>query len=63
MTFVLTIETDNAAFDDSPEYEVARILRKIAERVQAEGMPLDGKCIAARDTNGNRCGSAFVDGG
>lgn len=51
-TFTLTIETDNAAFDDEPRYEVARILRDAADAYAYNGetaWPL-------RDVNGNRVG-------
>ena len=33
-TFKLYIRTDNAAFDGSPNIETARILRKIATRLE-----------------------------
>lgn len=50
--FTLDISTDNAAFEDEPAAEVARILRRIADKLE-QGQR-DG--IAA-DVNGNRCGS------
>lgn len=51
----ITIETDNAAFDESPEVEVARILRKLADRVTTSG--LDGDVILPlKDLNGNSVG-------
>ncbi|WP_372395284.1 hypothetical protein ABMY26_06660 (plasmid) [Azospirillum sp. HJ39] len=49
--FEMTIDTGNAAFGDAPEYEVARILRAIADKV--EGGWLEGKAI---DINGNTVG-------
>jgi hypothetical protein len=52
MSFKLTIETENAAFDDEPEAEVARILRAVAERLEIAGLT-DGACY---DVNGNRVG-------
>lgn len=49
--FTLSFKTDNAAFDDDPTPEIARILREIAQKVDAgidEG--------AVYDINGNRIG-------
>lgn len=34
MKFDLQIETYNAAFDDTPQIEVARILREVADRIE-----------------------------
>lgn len=50
--FTLKVYTDNAAFADDPDGEVARILRDVADRV--EGGQEDG---AVRDINGNTVGS------
>ena len=49
--FYLNIETDNAAFTDAPEAEIARILRRIAERVE-RGEQSGG----ILDVNGNGIG-------
>ena len=46
------IDTDNDAFAGNGEQEVARLLRKVATRV--EGGEFDGVIV---DINGNRCGS------
>jgi hypothetical protein len=49
--FKLTIQTDNAAFTDQEETEVARILREIATKLEngrSGGFP--------RDANGNNVG-------
>jgi hypothetical protein len=55
-TFTLTIDTDNAAFEDHPQAEVARILHNVAERLL---FPLqEGTC---RDVNGNTVGSFAFD--
>lgn len=35
MTFTVKFDTDNAAFEDDPSYEIARILRGIAARVES----------------------------
>jgi hypothetical protein len=60
MEFTLNIECDNAAFgDDSAErgFEIARILRELAERIEASGAgSLSGWTL--RDVNGNRVGTA-----
>lgn len=51
--YTVTIETRGAAFDDAPEFEVARILRAMADRLESSGI-----LPAPRDTNGNVCGSS-----
>lgn len=50
-TFTLTVVTDNAAFDDSPTGELARLLRLTAGRV--EDGELHGNLL---DISGNRVG-------
>lgn len=58
-TITITINTDNAAFQDGLyEYEVHRILTKLARKI-AEGCRIDGRII--RDYNGNECGSVVVE--
>jgi len=55
--FVVEIETDNSAFDEgNRNFEVARILRKLADQIEegTDGTPL-------RDINGNRVGFAEFD--
>lgn len=53
--FQLSIKCDNAAFEDAPGEEVARILRKIADILEStcHGEDVSGTC---RDANGNRVG-------
>ncbi len=56
----IEIETDNAAFEEAPSCEVAKILRKLATMMETE-QPLtrDGmfrKITNLRDTNGNPVG-------
>ena len=54
----LELTTGNAAFEDEPASEIARILRKAAERIEAgdvDGFPL-------HDINGNRCGFLHIEG-
>lgn len=52
--YTVTIKTDNAAFEDDMGYEIARILRQLADRVE-RGEEGD---IILRDVNGNRVGMA-----
>lgn len=52
----IAIQMDNAAFDDEPEVEVARILREAAKRFERDG-------IASHplfDVNGNKVGGVEV---
>lgn len=57
--FKLTMETDNAAFEDRPEQEVRRILHELAKVVDDEGLDLKrGTEIKLRDVNGNTVGKA-----
>ena len=53
--FSLHLDTDNAAFDDDVGYEVARILRDIADKVERDG---EDACLPIMDINGNRIGNA-----
>lgn len=57
MTYRIEIKTDNAAFEDDPGYEVARILRKLADRVESEGLDQ----VRLMDINGNCVGSVEVE--
>lgn len=52
----ITIETGNAAFDDSPTAEIARILRDLAARFERDGLP-PSKVF---DANGNSCGRVEI---
>lgn len=52
--FTVTIDTDNAAFEDGAGIEVARILRDIAEQVE-DARP-ENSTISVFDVNGNRVG-------
>lgn len=57
--FALALDTENAAFE-SPEIEIARILRAIADRVESPGDHFAGyygSCLVpVADANGNTCG-------
>ena len=50
--FTLTIQTDNAAFEDAPGEEVARILEETAAKLR--NMAQSGNL---RDINGNKVGT------
>ena len=57
----VTIETDNAAFDldagGSPSWELARILRQLADRIESDGPP-GRELYRLQDANGNTVGGA-----
>lgn len=53
----ITVETGNAAFDDSPTEEVARILERLAQKFRDDG-DLDG--LPVQDTNGNTVGTVTI---
>ncbi|USK62287.1 hypothetical protein [Peribacillus asahii] len=48
----VTIKTGNAAFEENPNMEIARILRELANNLEADVHP--GKL---RDLNGNTVGT------
>lgn len=52
----LFIETGNAAFDDQPATELARILRALAQKIEADPAPY----IVLRDINGNKVGECTI---
>lgn len=58
MKIQIEIETGNAAFDDRPMDEVARILHVLARRLEHDGVLTDEKKL--HDVNGNRVGYARV---
>lgn len=55
----LFIETENAAFDDEPATELARILRDLAKRIEHDPAPY----IVLRDINGNKVGECTISEG
>lgn len=55
--FRLEIKTDNDAFSDLPEMEVARILRDLADRLERNGMP-GRTSLRLYDLCGNNVGQA-----
>lgn len=56
MTITIKLETDNAAFEDGSGREVARILRKLAVKIQDDDLEAltGGKLM---DVNGNSVGT------
>ena len=52
--FTCTIRCENAAFEETPASELARILRSIAKRLETEGA--SGFYETIRDINGNDVG-------
>ena len=56
--FNLTINTQNAAFEDGAEYEVGRILREIADKIENAGAESGANVL---DYNGNRVGRYSLD--
>jgi hypothetical protein len=53
----INIRTSGAAFEDSPTSEIARILRKLADQFENDGIPAQ----TLRDVNGNTCGSVAIE--
>lgn len=65
MTITITIDTDNAAFEDGARgQEVARILTEIANQYRSTDFPRSSnKWQNVRDVNGNQCGQIRDTGG
>jgi hypothetical protein len=65
VTFSLTIDTDNAAFQDGQaSQEVARILAQLADKLQRGAFADDlreADGAKLRDVNGNTVGSVQVE--
>lgn len=53
----LGMKLDNAAFDDEPGYEVCRILRDLADKIEQRGLQDE---MILWDINGNRVGKVAV---
>jgi hypothetical protein len=58
MKYVIQIACDNAAFAPDPQFEVAQILSKLAEKLES-GNYTD---VLLRDSNGNTVGFAQMEG-
>ena len=58
MLTTITIEMDNSTFHEytEPSYEVARILRKLAERIEGHPHYSPGHSQPLYDLNGNKVG-------
>lgn len=56
MKVKITIKTDNAAFEGGPSFEVARILRELADRIEGHPHFSAGHCQPLHDYNGNQVG-------
>lgn len=52
----IKFHTGNAAFEDSPTGEIARILRSLADTFASDGIPSH----YIRDINGNTCGDIEI---
>jgi hypothetical protein len=59
MKLRVTITMDNAAFEDAPGYELARILRELAGKLDGYGAAKD-TTIRLMDANGNTVGQAVI---
>ena len=59
MDITITINTDNAAFEDDPASEVAGILRDLAGLIYRQGVTT-GTSYGLLDSNGNTVGSVEV---
>lgn len=57
----ITLDTGNAAFEDDPRGEPARILRELASRISDYGLA-NCEGLYLFDLNGNRVGSVTVNG-
>lgn len=60
-TMTITLDTDGAAFEHSPEMEAARILKKLATKLHSGEVRFDDKRVGATegkllDGYGNTCG-------
>jgi len=59
MKITININTDNAAFDeDFPEFEVIRILNKLTEKLEHNGLNCEYPLI---DLNGNKVGELKIN--
>lgn len=63
MHLKIEIQNSGAAFDDAPATETARILRKLADIIERDGIFEDGDEMRLFDLFGNRCGFALFEQG
>ncbi|MDP9192344.1 MAG: hypothetical protein M3P06_11655 [Acidobacteriota bacterium] len=60
MAVSIKFKTSNAAFEDGKGYEVARILRRIAQELEdSDGR--SGSQVTIRDANGNTIGTYYAN--
>lgn len=57
-TVRVTFQADNAAFENDPNTESARILREAADWIEGRGEP--GQSHILRDINGNTVGAVSI---
>lgn len=60
MHTIIKINMDNAAFAEHPTYEVGRILRDLAHRIEGQPHFTHGYDSTLRDFNGNEVGDCQV---
>lgn len=59
MNCTIKINMDNSAFDDNPEYELARILKDLSARIEnTVRKPL---FYVIRDINGNKVSECIIE--
>ena len=58
MKYIITIKTDNAAFEDDESAEIERILQRLAARLRNEVTP--PSYVSLRDSNGNTVGQLQI---
>lgn len=63
MKVTITIDCDNAAFEDGAGREVVRILKRLIKRIEEDGSAVDDWFgVALMDVNGNKVGKMEVEG-
>lgn len=60
MKVTIEINCDNAAFEDDPSLEVARILKDVCKKIDGHPNFSDGFSTALFDINGNEVGYLSV---
>jgi hypothetical protein len=63
MKLSIVLDMSNAAFDDAPMSEAARILRELADKLdndQSEVTCAPNHVCPLRDVNGNICGEVWA---
>jgi hypothetical protein len=61
MDVTIRINCDNAAFEDDPYSEIARMLQTLAWRIESKSnLVLSGDSIPIKDSSGNKVGTCEV---